>query len=199
LLKDKKNHPDLRWAATLALGQIGDRSEAVLSELLRILDKEDKLKIAAADALGHLGEQDTRVIPRLIKALADADVAVQGNAAAALGRLRQQPQNCMPALVAALRRHRNYQGSNDPRHCILWAIPSFGPAAKGAVTGILEVAGGLGEDTDIRESAINALGRIGPAAKEAIPGLGAVQQELEDAGDSMLARHVAKALEAIRR
>src|ERR1051325_4384520 len=95
-LQRPEGSPRIRHEQWLAEGRTIPHIEPVLRELLPEHDaKMDLPKIAYA--LGWLGNRDS--IPPLINALADSDVALRIEAAAALGRLRDSA--AVPALCRA--------------------------------------------------------------------------------------------------
>lgn len=77
-------HPEVRLAATAALGRVGGPTAAPV--VLAAFDTEGwMLRTRAAHALGELG--DPIALPRLEQALSDSDWWVRRNAAAALAKL----------------------------------------------------------------------------------------------------------------
>lgn len=166
-------HNDVRTAATVALGQLGEVSIEPLRVALR--DGDKSVRRAAAEALGQLG--DARAVAPLLTALQDDDKNIRRAAAAALKRLgiavvkkqladhrnRQEVALALGwlgnvnALELLLRELRNPWHSNDWR--VVEALGQLGDAR--AVKPLLETL--QNQNRYVRWAAAEALGQLGDA------------------------------------
>ncbi len=96
--------PDIRAAATDALGRVGPAAKAALPALTATLKDTDKaVRQHAAFALGVVDPDDTSVVPSLIELLKDSDLEVRRHAALSLGRLGPGARPALAALTEASR------------------------------------------------------------------------------------------------
>lgn len=157
VLKESLTHPvpDVRRAAAVALGQLGDGS--MVPALIEALRDGDTYECqAAAEVLGQLG--DASAVPALIDVLRDGDNHEYRVAATALGRLGDA--SAVPALIEALRDRDAYEG-----RLAAWALGQLGDAS--AVPALIEAL--RDRDYTLRTAAAAVLGQLGDAS--AVPAL----------------------------
>ena len=90
---------DTRWAAAVALEEIGDLAASEAS-VRALRDEDADVRCQAAKALGELG--DASAVPSLIKALTDPEPKVQRAAAHAIGKIGES-ETVKPLLVEILK------------------------------------------------------------------------------------------------
>lgn len=157
-LKDPS--PDVRLAATQALGELED-PRAVAPLGLALADENVAVRRAAAHALGEM--QDPKGVSALSEALrSDADAEVRAMAAWALGQI--EDAGGVAALAAALR------GDRAPavRRQAAWALGQIEHA-----DGVPALGAALSDaDLEVRRMAVWALGQIEtPTAVEPLAGV----------------------------
>lgn len=149
-LKDPS--PEVRKAAALALGNIGDEDSAdALKGLLN--GSSGEVRASMLLALGKTGSEDSFDV--LVSSLGDKDPVIRARAAEALGELGNP--KATPHLAKLLE-----DGNADVREAALEAIALLGDAsASGALVAAL-----ASKDASLRVAAVKALGRSG--GKEAV-------------------------------
>ncbi|MGH2503517.1 MAG: HEAT repeat domain-containing protein, partial [Ktedonobacterales bacterium] len=156
-----ETEPGPRSASALALGALGPRAAAALTqELLTLLrDEYAVTRAAAAEALGHYGAQVEGPVPAiLMQRLTDRDAEVRAAAAYALGQIGAQPEAGgydAAELEAALA-----ERADDQRYVVrraaVAALTTLGPGAVARALGrILETLTDLNPAT--RDAALEAL------------------------------------------
>jgi HEAT repeat protein len=196
IAKSNKRPTNDRWFALIAFEYIGRPAEKTVPDLLELLQaKEAEVRQGAANTLGHLGKNNEKVHPALVKLLKDPDLLVQGTAAGSLGVLGQNPAATVPALLDLLKRHKGYQGDNDPRLLAFNALSAFGSGAAPAIRDLVTIVEDGNEDLFFRTRAIETIVEIGPSAKDAIP---ALQGLVDHSANFLLVKKAKEALEAIQ-
>lgn len=138
--------PGVRVQAARALGASAQK-DAVMPLMGHLDDKHPDVREAVIEALAVLG--DPRSVPPVIGKVQDARGPVRVAAARALGRLGDQ--RAVSALILALR---------DPeKEARVAALQSLGELKAQDAT--LAVVDALGDQPEVREAAIAALGKIG--------------------------------------
>ena len=156
----------VRAEAAKVLGNIGTKSQAVLPELVRLLQKDSdgRVRTEAARALGKIGEGAASASRSIAAVLGDphGGEALRGAAAWALARVDPLSAGTASSLDAAADDRSGHVGV-----CAAEALWKVSPETGRA---ILALAARLG-DPEVGQAAAQALYRIGPAAKEAVPAL----------------------------
>lgn len=141
---------------------------------------------------GVLGDWAQAAVPLLIRALADPDDKVAGQAGSALGQIGPMAREAVPALLERVQ--------NGKRRARDGAIRGLGGIGKDAATAVPVLLPFLKEkDGDFQIAAAAAMGGIGPDARTAVPDLiQAFRRCLEQgAGASYAAATCARALGGI--
>jgi HEAT repeat protein len=173
---DSLDDPDeaVRYAALWALRDLGEDGRAVVPALVRRLeDPTDHLRFLAADCLGGIGPAAQPAVPALLdlfRRTPDGRVRIARTLALLGGPAVRE---ALPLLIAELARRLG-----DPEDCVDLAVTlsRFGAEARDAVpllTALLANA-----NTDIRRTALTALGTTGSAA---LPSAAAITARLGDA------------------
>ncbi|MGE0200989.1 MAG: HEAT repeat domain-containing protein [Candidatus Melainabacteria bacterium] len=170
ILNDAEEHPDVRSAAALALGKLGERigTDKALPLLASHLHSDDEtVRNYTVQALGMLGEEAG--IPLIIEALGDDNNQVFASAAEALGLFGRE---ALPHLVDLLER-----GADDARCVAAWKLGEMGDpdAVPALVRSVQEVA----NNVDIKALSIWALGEIGHGAEEVITTLSTARSDAD--------------------
>jgi HEAT repeat protein len=131
----------------------GDRSEAV---------DDCPLRLVAATALGAIGPDAEAAVPELIRALADPDPRVCGEAATALGAIGPPAAGAVTPLASLAAQDRKDSISDR-------AAEALAAIGRGSVPALGAMVFDACADTRFR--AISAIGDIGPNAAAAIPDL----------------------------
>jgi HEAT repeat protein len=174
-----------------ALVKIGPSGMEALVELLH--DKDPSVRRDAAFVFIHLGPAGRDAIPVLIEALKDSDQWVPSYAAEALGKIGPQDQRILPALLEALKSTHDQTWikalealgnfkltllhvgvligtfESKPAWCpagVARVLANIGPDAAPALMEALEH-----KSSNVRETAVIALGLIGPDARSAVPAI----------------------------
>ncbi len=146
---------------------------------------DSSVRQKAALHFSSIGSDADPALPALIAALGDPQAAVRQAAASSLGLIqvrmrsespwRRMPEAAVPALVRLLKDPDSYVRGDAAR-----AVGHFGPAAKSAVSALVEILTDL-ERTDksdpkrvtpeflLRISVVRSLGEIGPDARAGVP------------------------------
>jgi HEAT repeat protein len=156
----------LRAEAAKVLGNIGTQSPAVLSKLLRLLQKDPdgRVRIEAARALGKIGEGAASASRSIAAVLGDphGGDALRGAAAWALARVAPASAGTASSLNAA--------ADDRSGHVSVCAAEALWKVSPENGRAILALVARL-DDPEVGQAAAMALYRIGPAAKEAVPAL----------------------------
>ncbi len=172
---DNDKETSVRYAATYALGMIGDAA-AARESVSKALDSEDPfLKVASAWALLRLSEGRTPLLRKAVKNVLDglesdnADVRVA--AARALADPAVPQELILPAFRVAM---QGLQATNPEKIMpIVEALASLGKKIVPACIRSLE------EKRPLRFYALLVLIRIGPDAADAVPALMATLDDTE--------------------
>jgi hypothetical protein len=154
----KSADADVRRAALLAAGELGELAKDAVAELaLGVGDSEKAVRLAALDALRRLGPDSKEAVPHLAKALANKDLATRQEAIRVLAAIGPDAEGASSALVKLLAGKEEWQGA-------LQALVKIGKAAVPSLVKGLESTSPL-----IRQRSARGLGEIGPDAREALP------------------------------
>lgn len=155
-----------RTEAVKVLGNIGSRSNAIVPELLRLLqeDGDDGVRAEAAIALSKIGEDAGAASPALTAVLANPESGEKTRCAAARALARVAPQ--APSTVAALR--AALDDSNG--HVVICAAEALWKTCRDTARTVPTLAALLG-DSRMRVATVQALYRIGAEARAALPAL----------------------------
>lgn len=212
-----------RLAAIQALGQLGDKAAPAVNALVARLD-DAGLQSAVIDALGHMGAAAAPAVPKLVEISKKGDQTttilpvlaglgpaakealpmiyagvrntqpdVRASAVTALAAVETDDAKALEALVPLAASGQ----SGKVRRAVAHALVKYGPAASGAVPGLItmldkETERGEGmkalkaigvknvpdlvsmlavRDVKVRTFACESLGSLGPDAKDAAPKL----------------------------
>jgi len=129
---------DVRAAAASSLAKIGRGDAATVEALTHAFqDPENRVRIMAGVALRSLGPKAGPAVPQLTAALKDSALDVRLAAAQALGAIGAKSEPAVPALAAIL------TDKNEGRFMFrtaMIALGQIGPAAKGAIPVLKEIA-----------------------------------------------------------
>ncbi len=166
VLKTMLGHQDglTRILAAWALLQIEGENSANANTATQVLldavqSKEANIRVAAVKAIIETNIPPERTQPVLIEALKQGDdefVASVIKAVASMG------ETATPRVIRGLK-------SPELRHHAIRVVIEMGPAAKGAVTTLIELLSA--DDVELRREVQFALGSIGPEAAVGVPAL----------------------------
>lgn len=161
ILNNPEEDADVRSAAALALGKVGEeRALDLLKEMAH--SDNNTIKNYSLQALGMTGREET--VPILLNALKDEDNAIFASAAEALGRIGKP---VVPHLINLL----GPKNAEDARCIAAWQLGTL--RYTEAVPHLLDVIR-TDKNTELRALAIWALGEIGFGPPEVLEQL---QQE----------------------
>jgi HEAT repeat protein len=165
-----KSDPILEYHAAIALGKIGDKSDATVDALVAAIGSNDmRVSRAALSAIKNLQPGPKKTVPALKKALQSGDPTV---AAHALEAIVEQGANAVPFINEALMQP-------ETAYIAAAAAEQIGADAAGAVPALTELLKKTNHSQlDVR--VLLALGRIGAAAKPAVP---TIIEHLNASGD----------------
>jgi len=104
-LKDEVKN--VRYGATVALAEMGEKAEKAVPALIEALkDEVENVRFAAAQALGRIGEKAEKAVPALIEALKDEVKMVRSSAARALGMIGEKAEKALPHLKEQLTKEK---------------------------------------------------------------------------------------------
>jgi HEAT repeat protein len=159
------------YHAAIALGKIGDKSEATVDALVTAATNPDKrVARAAIAALRRLKPGPQKVGVALEKALEDDDSAV---VMFAIDAIVEHGKEASPLLIELLKRPRT-------SFVACAAIEQIGPDAKDTVPALVELLK-ESKHSQLEIQALLALGKIGAAAEPAVPTVIAVAEKSQDA------------------
>ena len=155
-----------RAEATKSLGNIGAESPAIVTELLRLLQKDaaGSVRTEAAHGLGTIGEPAAIASRALMVVIGDpcgGDI-LRGEAVWALARVGPLAPGTAATLGAAV--------DDRSGHVSVRAAEALWKASGDASRAVLALVARLG-DLAVRHTAAQALNRIGLGAKAAVPAL----------------------------
>lgn len=109
---------DVRFAATLELGRLGEKSTPAVPALIKALKDRDALvRGSAADALGRIGDKEG--VSPLIESLKDPAPEVRAAAVRALEKF--QAKKAVPALLGLAREDRDEEVRSQARR-VVWEV-----------------------------------------------------------------------------
>jgi HEAT repeat protein len=151
--------PDLRFAASQALVQIGPHARSPIPVLIdNLKDELPAIRWNSANALGELGSQAREAVPALTSAaLNDRVMRVRTESAVAIWRIDRREQRVVPVLIEALA---------DPEELVRWTaadcLGDIGAAASEALPA-LQAALNLPYKTRLMKMGVSlAIERIDP-------------------------------------
>lgn len=154
ILNDSSEHPDVRSAVALGLGEIG--GDRPMEILIQHADSDDiTVKNYVIQALGRLKREES--VPALIHALKDKSNIIFASAAEALGKIGKP---VVPHLIRLLS-----EGADDARCVAAWQLGEL--RYTDAVPPLIRVIKEE-KNTELVALAIWALGEIGFGPKEVI-------------------------------
>ncbi len=159
LLRDKD--PYVRACAVTALQGLGHLAPATAVPALLDQVTSPEVQCEAVRALAYMGRDAAPAIPVFLKLLSDPDAVVNGSAnevAQSLAAIGADARQGVPALVQALR----YEDWYSLQVAAAEGLRAYGPAAKDAVSALLEAARSSG--TNLSREARRALLEIDPEA-----------------------------------
>lgn len=169
LARLQDEEPQVRFEAALALGGLGNASEAVIQALVSTLDDEDsKVRSFATLALSNLGNTSDLVIEELLSRLQDEDAQVRLYAARGLASLGNTSDLVIETLLNELQDDDYDEDSDVP----LWSIvllSDLGNASESLIQGLLNRL--QDEYCSVRYWAAFALGELGNASESVIEAL----------------------------
>jgi len=161
IIEEKAAVPEVRRAATLAVGHIGfhggEEARSAVPALLSNLDQPD-VTHSGPWSLWALGATE-QAVARLTELVRHRDPKVRAQAASGLasmagGNAPPEAKTAVPALIAALKK------KDDARTVVIYALGEIGPEAKEAVPALMAL---LKEDDQwTRDRANEAIKKIAP-------------------------------------
>jgi len=157
-----------RTYAAATVGLLEPGCEAALPALLEALDDpHPNVRAAAARSLGQGSFASEGTASRLTRMLfEESDEQARGQAANAAAKMGSFAPLTVPGLLSCLERDVPMDFSST--HAAS-ALESLGPAAAGAVSGLIKLLSR--SDLERRDAAARILGRIGVGAIQAVPAL----------------------------
>jgi HEAT repeat protein len=145
-----------RRQAALALGQLPEKSLAILNGLIKALtDSNELVRRQAAESLGAFGPAAKAAVPQLALALNDSWEFIRQQAADTLGRIGPDARAAVSALVQALK---------DPVKYVRWqaadALGKIGIGSKSVIKGLLDRL--LDDEEDVRSASARSLSMVHP-------------------------------------
>lgn len=157
----------LMSVACVLLGVAALAPAAEVSDLARQLKSpEVDQRRAAARSLFEMGTEAKAALPELMQALKDQDLFVRRFSAQALGEIGPDAREAIPALKISLG-----DGKKEVVEAAARALGKLGPDGIAALTGLVK---DRKQETEVRRSAVVALGQAGSNAKDAVPVLTAL-------------------------
>jgi HEAT repeat protein len=172
---------------------LGGEAEAIVPELVRLLEEEPPLRGSAIRALGVLGPIAGDAAPALIDVVRDEKARERAYAATVLPKIGADRDLVVPLLIDLL---------NDPSGSVVWAsadmLREHYPEAARSIVPLL--AERLKDDApEVRSRAAHSLHVLGPLAEEAIPEMVDALSDRAVTGSIALAlgRHGSRARRAV--
>lgn len=162
LLKD--DHVEVRRAAILSLGRIGEASPKVETDLRALTKDPDELtRVNAVIALASIGKAGDTAAPILVEALDSKEKATAKAAVVALGTLgKKSPDRVLPSMIEILKKKEG----PGPEHA-LRVLRTMREAAKDALPAIAALYDGA--DAATRLDIMDAVVAIDRTGNHAIP------------------------------
>jgi HEAT repeat protein len=175
ILETRSENEYVRGNAAWALGRICRSPETEIPLLTETLQSQGHISVRrnSAEALGNYGEAAKAAVPRLVKALDDADLVTQVNAAVALWKIERHPK-AVPALVEILRR-----GKSPGPYQVAVALGRLGADPESVAPALVEAL--HHPDADVRRAAARSIGQIGRPAFAALK----AQKALDDPSEEV--------------
>ncbi|MFH1652726.1 MAG: HEAT repeat domain-containing protein [Pseudomonadota bacterium] len=142
------------------IGSFGFRAKLAIPELNKVLkDPDESIRTAAIEAMSQMISKSTSkiLIPIFIRSLTDPNNIVRSYAAIALGKIGSDAKQAIPSLI------RVVKFDSDCREAAAKSLSKIGPSAIPALQKLLK-----GNSSDVKSSAIEALGNIGAKSKVAV-------------------------------
>lgn len=160
------SHPEAKYrgSAALALGWLGIHDEAVISEIIALLDDRDKrVRKRCVAALGWIGNATDATIMALVRRLTlpDSVADVRYVAAAALGELGDRRHEVVSALIARVKQDNDARVRGRAASSLGW----LGDGRDEVVDALLGLLDSETETEDVRGRAVLALGDLGVSQK----------------------------------
>ncbi|MEI8371548.1 MAG: HEAT repeat domain-containing protein [Planctomycetota bacterium] len=153
-----------------ALGNFGPAAKPAVTELLKMLSKDDEItRVNAAVALWKI-ESHPKALPALLEMLRHGNASQAYRAAVALGQMEKEADTVAPALIEAL-----HTPDADVRRA---AARSLGQLGKAAFPSLKKANALQNPDAEARRMVIEALSWIG---RDAVPALTAALQNTSPA------------------
>lgn len=174
---------DARIYAMDALGRIGPAAAAAAPTLISLLtDRDGRVSRHAMDRLPRLG---IGAVPDLRVAITARDPVLRRRAAFVLGAIGRKSAAAIPELLQATE-----DSDLSVRRNAMTALGAIGEAQGDVVARLTAVLNDIGENSEAREAAAEALGRIAPQDDGVVRSLIAAM----DSGDYALCNAAATAL-----
>ncbi len=186
-LKDDKTY--FRVGAAESLGQLGNKSSEVLTELLRLIKEEKNYIVRActAKALAKLGDASasSKAVEILLDLLKSDDSDVHWDIMQSIGELKNSSPDALSTLLRFLK-HDEF----NIRSCAVDALGQMGNISPEVLSGLLS---SLKDDEDgVRSQAAQILGKLGNASPEVLSGLLSSLKDDEDGVRSQAAQSLGK-------
>lgn len=117
-------------------------------------DPEAGIRGIAAEALSRMGRRADSARPHLLKLLADSEVEVQTAAVQALGSMGEDSEGFVDFLLTRM------NGNRHRGETFIRGLGEAGPAATKAIPRLWEIAESETTEQELREKALEALGKI---------------------------------------
>jgi HEAT repeat protein/S1-C subfamily serine protease len=163
LLKHKE--PEVRAAAAMAVGRLGEGGKTASPELMAALNDDDRdLRRSALVALKAIGAEPKDIVPHLRKAIKDSDPRLRQAALEMAGKAGAAAKELVPMIAEEL-------SDAEIRRSVLATLKQLGPEAR---EGAGHLASLLGIDKDLRSETLEVLEAMkltGPAVTPLVPKL----------------------------
>jgi HEAT repeat protein len=175
-----KSEVCVAWIAAESLGCMGRYARPAIPALTKAAKSGGRdLRNAAIGALGRVGRDDKKsaeiIVPLLLGVFKDRHETIRNRCCAAyvLGRIGAPAKCAISEFLKVLRDKSapDPQPGRGLRDGILYGLAEFGPVAKEALPGLVDILLDCNLPYQETQRAAEALGSIGPSAKAAIPAL----------------------------
>jgi HEAT repeat protein len=177
----------VRMSVLYGLAIVGPAAKAAVPDLVecfkdRAVVENQSIRSKALHTLEQIGREAKSATPEVLKALEGEDSELHYSAARALGALAPGDEVVIAALVRTLKE----KGKGIARIGAADGLGRMGPAAKGAVGDLLEVAkerspNAPKEEIRVRAGVVLALGAIGKEGDRVVPVLVALLEDQQEA------------------
>ncbi|MBW4419415.1 MAG: HEAT repeat domain-containing protein [Myxacorys californica WJT36-NPBG1] len=167
ILKDLPSNTHYVVAETL--GELGNPSEAIVQELISLLNSDSGAYYSAVYALGKLGNGSEAVVQRLVPLLNAVAPDMRSAAAWALGRLGNSSNDVVKRLILLLDDDAPIaSGESFVCSTAAEALGELGNASEEVLQGLLSL---LDDYSPVCLPAVGALGKLGCASEDVLQGL----------------------------